>query len=154
MQINLISGKFTCKPTNTIQSQSLNIDERLTIKSKNHVMSSLFWWNDQCYVICWGRHHRRVFIFCQCEADAITLIRHQLWLSTPTSSIIAFYFELLKLYYGLLLEGHVSLKRVCSSVSTRQSKHKTTPEVLLITDDFIFHLDDQTNIDAQCFTEF
>lgn len=93
-------------------------------KQKYICISLLFWWNDQCYFIFWGRQHRRVFIFCQCEAEVITLIRHQLWPSTPTSPTIAFHFELMKWYYGLLLEGHVSLKSFCAGLSTRQSKHE------------------------------
>lgn len=52
------------------------------------------------------------------------LIRHQLWPSTPTSPTIAFHFELMKWYFGILLEGHVSLKSFCASLSTRQSKHE------------------------------
>lgn len=52
------------------------------------------------------------------------MIRHQLWPSTPTSPTIAFHFELMKWFYGLLLEGHVSLKSFCAGLSTRQSKHE------------------------------
>lgn len=40
------------------------------------------------------------------------------------TATIAFYFELMKQFYGVLLEGHVSLKRFCTGLATRQFKHE------------------------------
>ena len=63
-----------------------------------------------------GMEHSIFFVYCTCEALAITLVRAELWPATPTSPKFTFSFALLDWAESLLLEAQVSLKDFCSSL--------------------------------------
>lgn len=66
-----------------------------------------------------GMEHIIQFVYCSCEALAITLARAELWPATPVNPRYAFAFDLLNWAEALLLEAHVSLKDFCKSLRLR-----------------------------------
>ena len=66
-----------------------------------------------------GMEHSILFVYCICEALAITMARAELWPATPTSPKFAFSFALLDWAESLLLEAQVSLKDFCNSLKFR-----------------------------------
>ena len=64
-------------------------------------------------------HSIILFVYCICEALAITMARAELWPATPTSPKFAFSFALLDWAESLLLEAQVSLKDFCNSLKFR-----------------------------------
>ena len=60
-----------------------------------------------------------IFVYCNCEALAVTLMRAQLWPATPHYPRYAFSFQLLDLAESLLLECHVALKDFCEALYFR-----------------------------------
>ncbi|XP_062600990.1 uncharacterized protein LOC134262632 [Saccostrea cucullata] len=106
--------------------------ETPTWKRESHECNSLYS-KTLAVVDSLGRQHKRTILFCRCEPEAVTLVRHQLWPSSPKNPTIAFDFELMKWFYGLLLEGHLSLRSFVTALSTPQSKHEvgyTKKEIL------------------------
>ena len=47
-------------------------------------------------------------LFCNCEDDAVTLVKLQLWPGSVTRPLVAFHTKLVALAESLLLECHVS----------------------------------------------
>ncbi|XP_033743002.1 uncharacterized protein LOC117329255 [Pecten maximus] len=70
-----------------------------------------------------GRQHVRTIRFCLCEGETRTLIRYNLWPSSPKIANVAFHLELMKWAVSLLLECQVSVKGFCAALRTRLSKH-------------------------------
>ena len=66
-----------------------------------------------------GMEHSILFVYCLCEALAITMARAELWPATPTSPKFAISFALLDWAESLLLEAQVSLKDFCNSLKFR-----------------------------------
>ncbi|XP_028416463.1 uncharacterized protein LOC114540544 [Dendronephthya gigantea] len=67
-------------------------------------------------VICidqYGRQHQKRILFCDCEKDAVTLIRLKLWPGSASRPSLAFHLRLMELAETLLLECHVSLRKFC-----------------------------------------
>ena len=60
-------------------------------------------------------------MFCNWEADALTLVRLQLWPGSVTRLLVAFHTKLVALAENLLLECHVSLKKFCDVLSLNKS---------------------------------
>ncbi|XP_063399129.1 uncharacterized protein LOC134683743, partial [Mytilus trossulus] len=73
-----------------------------------------------------GRQHIRSLQFCKCEGEAITLIRYRLWPSSTKFPRIAFHFDLLKWFNGLLIECHLSVKGFCEALKAKSSKHHSS----------------------------
>lgn len=63
-----------------------------------------------------GIEHEVSFVHCDCESLALTLVRAQLWPSTPQRPRLAFTFCLLDWAEALLLECQVALKDFCSAL--------------------------------------
>ena len=63
-----------------------------------------------------GRQHHKQIMFCDCEEDAVTLARMNLWPSSATCPSVAFHFKLMELAGIMLLECHVSLKKFCDAL--------------------------------------
>lgn len=68
-----------------------------------------------------GMEHSILFVYCPCEALAITLARAELWPATPVNPQYAFSFDLLDWAEALLLEAHVALKDFCKSLKLKCS---------------------------------
>ena len=66
-----------------------------------------------------GVEHSIIFVYCNCEALAVTLVRANLWPATPHYPRYAFSFHLLDLAESLLLECHVALKDFCEALYFR-----------------------------------
>ena len=60
-------------------------------------------------------------MFCNCEDDAITLVKLQLWPGLVTRPLVAFHTKLVALAESLLLECHVSLKKFCDVLNLNKS---------------------------------
>ncbi|KAK7490699.1 hypothetical protein BaRGS_00018116 [Batillaria attramentaria] len=58
--------------------------------------------------------------FCSCESEFVTLVRYRLWLSTPSTSTVAFTFSLMELCRVLQTEGQLSLYKFCASLQKRK----------------------------------
>ena len=56
-----------------------------------------------------GRQHKKSILFCNCEKDAVTLIKLQLCPGSVSRPLVAFHFKLMMLAEWFLLECHVSL---------------------------------------------
>lgn len=69
-----------------------------------------------------GRQHLRTIQVCSCEEEAVTLLRYNLWPSSPKHPRLAFHTDLLRSLNGLLLECQVSVKGFCESLKSRQPK--------------------------------
>ncbi|XP_071180734.1 uncharacterized protein [Mytilus edulis] len=69
-----------------------------------------------------GRQHLRTVQFCTCEEEAETLLRFNLWASSPKHPRLAFHIDLLRWLNGLLLECKVSAQGFCEALKARQPK--------------------------------
>ena len=58
------------------------------------------------------------FVFCQCQEDPITLLRHNLIASSPTLPKTAFHLSLLEWYSLLRAEGQLSCRAFASAFTT------------------------------------
>ena len=68
-----------------------------------------------------GYQHKKSVMFCDCEEDAITLVRLQLWPGSVTRPLVAFHVKLVALAETLLLECHCSLKKICDVLNISKS---------------------------------
>ena len=66
-----------------------------------------------------GMEHSVQFVCCECEPLSVTLVRAQLWPSSPQQPRIAFSFKLLDWAEALLLECQVPVKDFCSALYFR-----------------------------------
>ena len=83
-----------------------------------------------------GRQHLRNIEFCTCEEEAETLLKYNLWPSSPKHPRLAFHVDLLRWLNGLLLECQVSVKGFCEALKARQPKlykELVTQEVSIFT---------------------
>ncbi|XP_028392622.1 uncharacterized protein LOC114517161 [Dendronephthya gigantea] len=81
-------------------------------------------------VVCidqFGRQHHKQILFCDCEKDAVTLMKMKLWPGSATRPTLAFHVQLMELARTLLLECHVSLKKFCDALGIF-SKKSTLPK--------------------------
>ena len=63
-----------------------------------------------------GRQHQKQVLFCDCENDAVTLMRLKLWPGSVTRPDLAFHLKLMELAEILLLQCHVSLRKFCDAI--------------------------------------
>ncbi len=80
----------------------------------------------QKQVLLIGRQHQKQVLFCDCENDAVTLMRLKLWPGSVTRPVLAFHLKLMELAEILLLECHVSLRKFCNAIGIF-SKSLTLP---------------------------
>ena len=73
-----------------------------------------------------GRQHQKQILFCDCEEDAVTLVKLKLWPGSTTRPTVAFHFKLMELAETLLLECHVSLRKFCDALGIL-TKSSTLP---------------------------
>ncbi|XP_025108243.1 uncharacterized protein LOC112572667 [Pomacea canaliculata] len=66
-----------------------------------------------------GRDHTIKMQFCECEPEAVTLVRNGLWPSTPKKPETAFCMKLMELCRMLQLEGQMSLQKFCNALQRR-----------------------------------
>ncbi|XP_025107916.1 uncharacterized protein LOC112572443 isoform X2 [Pomacea canaliculata] len=66
-----------------------------------------------------GRQHKVKSHFCQCEPEAVTLVRRGLWPATPKQPETAFTITLMELGRMLQLEGQLSLQKFCFALKRR-----------------------------------
>ena len=63
-----------------------------------------------------GRQHQKQVLFCDCENDAVTLMKFKLWPGSVTRPVLAFHLKQMELVEILLLECHVSLRKFCDAI--------------------------------------
>ncbi|XP_025086793.1 uncharacterized protein LOC112559674 [Pomacea canaliculata] len=66
-----------------------------------------------------GRDHIMKVQFCECEPEAVTLIRNGLWPATPKKPGTAFCMKVMELCRMLQLEGQMSLQKFCMASERR-----------------------------------
>lgn len=76
---------------------------------------------------CLGRQHQKQILFCNCEEEAVTLVRLNLWPGSAVRPLVAFHIKLMELAETLLLECHVSLRKFCDAVGI-MTKNSTLPK--------------------------
>ena len=65
------------------------------------------------YIAPLGRQHQKQILFCNCEEDAVTLLKLHLWPGTIKRPVVAFHTKLMELAEALVLECQVSLRKFC-----------------------------------------
>ena len=72
------------------------------------------------YPICFLNLQRALSVtFCECESDALTLMRLRYWPGTPKRPVVAFSFALMDWLEVLLLECQVAVKDFATGVELR-----------------------------------
>ena len=57
--------------------------------------------------------------FCKCEPEAVTLVRFDIWPSTPSKPTMAFHCDLLLWMESVVLEGCIGLDAFCRALQHR-----------------------------------
>ena len=74
-----------------------------------------------------GRQHQKRILFCNCEEEAVTLVRLNLWPGSAVRPLVAFHIKLMELAEALLLECHVSLRKFCDALGI-MTENSTLPK--------------------------
>ena len=73
----------------------------------------------RCNWIFSGRQHIVVMTVCSCEPHAATMLRYNVWPSSPSNPYVAFHLELMEWFRILVLECQVSLHGFCKALKHR-----------------------------------
>ena len=73
--------------------------------------------NIYLFIILIERHHQKQILFCDCEDDAVTLVKMHLWPSTVKRPVLAFHVKLIELLEALVIECHISLQKFCDMLN-------------------------------------
>ena len=88
------------------------------------------------YLFLSGRQHRALMEFCQCEDEAISIIRHRMWPSSPKKPQAAYSFHFMEMMRSLMLESHVSIKSYLEAYTNMHMIQNDSEVCLLL---LIFH---------------
>ncbi|XP_038050149.1 uncharacterized protein LOC119723516 [Patiria miniata] len=103
------------KPEKYVDGELQPVQLIILYRRQNHTCISSYTKQMQVYDAL-GRIHESQFAFCRCEAEAVTLVRHHFWPSTPHSPRSAIHLDLMDLLVFLLLEARTSLHASCQTL--------------------------------------
>ncbi len=99
--------------------------DRQTDKPTDHYNPLAAAWPRVNKIICMchvGFQHLVCASFCTCEPEAVTLVRQNMWPSTPKSPTLAFHQDLFLWMEALLLEGCIGIDAFCRAVDYKRGK--------------------------------
>ncbi|KAL3884204.1 hypothetical protein ACJMK2_030423 [Sinanodonta woodiana] len=88
------------------------------LRRKDHEVCTSSYLRFLCVIDFKGTQHRVKVQFCQCEKEAVTILRYGLWPATPELPKVAIHIDLMEQATMLQLEGQLSLRAFCDALSS------------------------------------